>query len=70
MNIIFWSPGGRIAPSSSASRTTGGESKPLKRWMTSRQLRSIASVTAGWLCPSVAHICPEQKSRIARPLSS
>ena len=35
MNIIFCSPGGRIAPSSSASRTTGGDSRPLNRWMTS-----------------------------------
>jgi hypothetical protein len=70
MNIIFCSASGSSAPNSSASCATGGEIRPLNRCTTSRQLCSIASVTAGWLWPSVAHIWPEQKSSTARPFSS
>ena len=62
--------GGSSDASSRHSSTTGADSIQLNRCMTWRLLRWIAATTAGWLWPCVAHICPEVKSSMARPLSS
>ena len=53
-----------------ASRATLSGIMPEKRWMAWPALSLIASTTAGWLWPTVAHICPEVKSKISRPVRS
>ena len=55
--------------SSRASSVTSRERKPLNRCTTRPLASRIASRIAGWPWPSVAHICPEVKSRIRRPSS-
>ncbi len=43
---------------------------PLKKWKAVSPARCTAATMAGWLWPTVAHIWPEVKSRISRPVSS
>ena len=69
-NIARSSGAGRVATRRSASESTGGESDHELRCITSRQARSIASTTRGWLCPIVAQICPAVKSSTRLPFSS
>lgn len=43
---------------------------PEKRWSAVSQLLRMAATMLGWLCPTVAHIWPEVKSRIFLPEAS
>ena len=53
-----------------ASRATTSGIMPLNRWKAFSPASRTASTMAGWLWPMVAHIWPEVKSRISRPVSS
>ena len=66
-NIARLSGSGRVASSRSASASTGSESIHELRCTTSRHAASIAATTRGWLCPTVAQICPAVKSRTRCP---
>jgi hypothetical protein len=52
-----------------SSATTSGI-MPLNRWKAFSPASCTARTMAGWLWPIVAHICPDVKSRISRPVSS
>ncbi|MNK56172.1 hypothetical protein D3C87_751990 [compost metagenome] len=69
-NSDFDSDGGSIAASRPASAGTAGPTKPLYRCSAPSQAFSMAATMRGWLWPMVAHIWPEVKSRISRPLAS
>jgi hypothetical protein len=66
-NIARDSAGGSVATSEPASSSTGGDSIQALRWITSSQARRIASITRGWLWPTVAQIWPAVKSSTRRP---
>ena len=68
-NIARSSGAGSVARSRSASEITGGDSDQEFRCMTSRQARSMASTTRGWLWPIVAQIWPAVKSSTRLPSS-
>lgn len=53
-----------------ASCATASGIMPLKKWNAVSPARRTASTMAGWLWPMVAHIWPEVKSSISRPVSS
>ena len=65
--IALSSPAGSSPARRLQSATTGSESMPLNRCSAPAMARRMAASTSGWLWPRVAHICPEVKSRIARP---
>jgi hypothetical protein len=66
-NIARSSGGGSVAISASARSSTGGESIQEFRWMTSSSECRMASVTRGWLWPTVAQIWPAVKSSTRLP---
>jgi len=66
-NMTLRSGSGRVDTSRSASASTGSDSIQELRCTTSRQAASIAAITRGWLCPTVAQICPAAKSRTRCP---
>ena len=68
--VRFSPPGSQSCASVCASSATTSGIIPLKKWNAFSPARCTASTMAGWLCPMVAHIWPEVKSRYSRPFAS
>ncbi len=63
----FSSGSGSVPASRRARSTTGRDSIPENRWSSVPTWRRTVSTIAGWLCPRIALICPDVKSRTRRP---
>ncbi|GED11837.1 hypothetical protein CCE02nite_38360 [Cellulosimicrobium cellulans] len=63
----FSSGSGSVPAIRRARSTTGRESIPEKRWSSVPIWLRTVSTIAGWLCPRIALIWPDVKSRTRRP---